>query len=298
MPGAARAHFLDREKRVEVGLRLLRRAVELTEERVRTASAPLICQDDIAPGPSSVGRQHRVAEKLGRRLTGTSGEIHESILATRLAIESGRRQYDDAEGDGAAAARGLILVNREAVAAGLGHGNTRTGLITQHTSWAQHTSRSGATLGARPSARRADAGRREHSGGERHTGCTPRHRLCPCLRPRLLFRLVGRDVLSRKLLEVRRVDEPDFPAFFERRIRREAIAQRPSDRPERADTNRRRAVNEHRSVRRVVGDLEERICFGIGRIRVDDRNVEVTSSRPLPPRTARRRRDARTAAAG
>jgi hypothetical protein len=41
---------------------------------------------------------------------------------------------------------------------------------------------------------------------------------------RLLSRLVGRDVLTRELLEVRRVDKADFPAFFERSIRREAIA--------------------------------------------------------------------------
>ena len=129
MRGTARAHFLDREKRIEVGLWLFRRAVELTEERVRTASATLICQNDIAPGPSSVARHNRVAEKLGRRLTGTPGEIHDGIVATRLAIDSRRRQHDDAEGDGAAATRGLILVDGEAVAAGLGHGNARTGLI-------------------------------------------------------------------------------------------------------------------------------------------------------------------------
>ena len=234
MRSTARAHFLDREKRIEVGLRLLRRAVELAEERVRTASATLICQDDIAPGPSAVARHNRVAEKLGRRLTGTSGEIHDGIVATRLAIDSRRRQHNDAEGDGAAATRGLILVDGEAVASSLGHGNARRASSLS-------TPAGPALLSARdaPHARESrpsHASHREHGGGERHTGPpspksgygragrTPRHRLYPCLLPRLLSRLVGRDVLTRELLEVRRVDEADFPAFFERSIRRKAIA--------------------------------------------------------------------------
>ena len=74
------------------------------------------------------------------------------------------------------------------------------------------------------------------------------------------------DVLARELLEVRRVGQADFLAFFERRIRRQPVAHPAPDGPERADANRRRAVDEHRAVRRVVGDLQERIRFGIGRV--------------------------------
>ena len=48
-PRAARPHLLDREKRVEIGLRLIGRTVELTDERIRAAGAALVSVDDVAP---------------------------------------------------------------------------------------------------------------------------------------------------------------------------------------------------------------------------------------------------------
>ena len=81
--------------------------------------------------------------------------------------------------------------------------------------------------------------------------------------------------LTHELFEVRRVGQPDLLALFERRIRRQPIAQCAPDGPERTDANGRRAVNEHRTIRRFVGDLQERLHVRVGRIPVNDRDVEV-----------------------
>jgi len=93
------------------------------------------------------------------------------------------------------------------------------------------------------------------------------------------------DVAPREFLEVRRVDEADFPAFLERRIDAEAVAHGTADHPERADTDCRRAVDEHRAVRRVVGDLQELVDLRVARITIDDRNIEVLQACLLDSRT-------------
>ena len=105
------------------------------------------------------------------------------------------------------------------------------------------------------------------------------------------------DVLADELFEVRRVGHTDLSAFFERRVWRQPIAHGAADRPERPDTNRGRAVNEHRAVRRVVRDLQELIGVGVSRIGVDDRNIEVPQP-ALRPQPVRPRRDVRSVAAG
>ena len=86
--------------------------------------------------------------------------------------------------------------------------------------------------------------------------------------------MVTGDVAARELLEVRRVAKADLPGLFERGVVGHAVAQHATNHPERADPNRGRAVDEHRTVGRIVGDLQELVGLLVGRRGVDDRDIE------------------------
>ena len=92
---------------------------------------------------------------------------------------------------------------------------------------------------------------------------------------------VGRDVFARELFEVRRALQADLFRFVERRVGREAVTDGAADHPEGPDADGRRAVDEHRPVRGIVGDPQELVDLGVGRRGVDDRNVEVLQTRPF-----------------
>ena len=68
---------------------------------------------------------------------------------------------------------------------------------------------------------------------------------------------------------------PTFRASSSAASDGQPIAHDAADHPERADADRRGAVDEHRPVRRVVGDLEELVDLRVVRLGVDDRDVEV-----------------------
>src|SRR5215204_378425 len=83
------------------------------------------------------------------------------------------------------------------------------------------------------------------------------------------------DVGPRELLEVRRIAEADLPGLVARGVVGHAVAQDAADHPERAHANRRRAVDEHRTVRGIVGNLQELVDRRVGRLLKVDRDVEV-----------------------
>ena len=87
--------------------------------------------------------------------------------------------------------------------------------------------------------------------------------------------------MLREPFEVRRVHEAHLARLFERPIPGPSVAHDATDEPERADANRRRAMNERGPVRRVVGDFEELVDLRGRRLPVDDRNVEVPEPRLL-----------------
>ena len=68
---------------------------------------------------------------------------------------------------------------------------------------------------------------------------------------------------------------PTFRASASARVPRPAVACDSPNQPERADPDRRRTVNEHRAVGRVISDLQELVDLLELRIGVHDRNVEV-----------------------
>src|SRR4029077_20992594 len=91
--------------------------------------------------------------------------------------------------------------------------------------------------------------------------------------PELLF--LRSNIVLRKFLQMRRVQEADLLRVLERRVPGPVVAQYSPDQPEPADANCRRAMNEERPVRRVVRDFEELVGLFELRVAIDDGNVEV-----------------------
>ena len=83
------------------------------------------------------------------------------------------------------------------------------------------------------------------------------------------------DIVACEFLEMGRGHEPDFSRFFQRRLLREAVAEDAPDHPERADADRGRAVDEHRPIRRIVGDLQKLVDLFRNGMLVLDGNIEV-----------------------
>src|SRR5438552_15215853 len=77
-------------------------------------------------------------------------------------------------------------------------------------------------------------------------------------------------VTLRELLEMRRIHEPNLPRLSERVVPRPAVAHDTSNEPEGADPDGGRAVDEHRTVRRIVAEPEKLGYLLVAAIRVDD----------------------------
>src|SRR5262249_22802658 len=69
--------------------------------------------------------------------------------------------------------------------------------------------------------------------------------------------LILRDVRFREFDKMGRISEADFMRLCFGGFERPAIAEHTPDHPERAYADRRGAVNQHRTIRWVVGDLQE-----------------------------------------
>src|ERR1700687_5985238 len=67
--------------------------------------------------------------------------------------------------------------------------------------------------------------------------------------------------------------------FFFGGLYRPPIAQHSADHPERADSNGRGAMNEHRTVRGIISDLQELRRLFFFRVAVHDRDVEVPEAK-------------------
>ena len=73
------------------------------------------------------------------------------------------------------------------------------------------------------------------------------------------------DVLAGKLLEMWRLGtSPTLRASSSAASRAEAVAQHPANHPERADPDRRGAVDEHRVIGGIVGEAQELVHRGFG----------------------------------
>ena len=164
--GAARAHFLDREKLVEVGLRV----APAGRRTGRAAGSSRQCHAD-RPGRYRAWPERRRAPQLSRRETRSppDRDLRRDTRRHRryaAAIDSRRRQTRRCGGRWCGRDARLILVDRETD--GIGPRARECPRRPRYSA----PSRSGAALGARCAARgeQLHAGRREHGGGERHTG--------------------------------------------------------------------------------------------------------------------------------